>query len=178
VTVGDLERRAREFATEAHGGIGQRRKYTGAPYVEHPAAVAEVVRRFAGHDEGMLAAAWLHDVVEDTPRTIDDVRLACGEDVARLVGELTDVSRPADGNRARRKALDRVHLAGTSPRAKSVKLADLFDNARDIVAHDADFARVYLAEMRHLLPYLLGGDPQLWALAASACVRYPVDARP
>ena len=85
--------------------------------------------------------------------------------MAQLVDELTDVSRPGDGNRAARKAIDRAHLAAASPRAKTVKLADLTDNARDICRHDVGFGRVYLAEMEALLGVLGDGDAELLAKA-------------
>lgn len=62
--MGDLEERAREFATEAHKSIDQRRKYTNQPYIVHPLTVAELVRTVP-HTEEMIAAALLHDVVEE-----------------------------------------------------------------------------------------------------------------
>ena len=59
-------------------------------------------------------AAWLHDVVEDTPTLLEDVESAFGKSVAYLVDCLTDVSKPSDGNRAVRKEIDRQHLAKAS----------------------------------------------------------------
>jgi (p)ppGpp synthase/HD superfamily hydrolase len=159
-----LEARAAAFAAHHHARIDQRRKYTGHPYIEHPAAVAELVRSVP-HDEGMLAAAWLHDTVEDTGVTLLEISHVFGLTVATLVESLTDVSTPADGNRAARKAIDRAHTAHTSPRAKTVKLADLIDNSSTILEHDRDFARVYLQEKRLLLAVLRDGDPTLWARA-------------
>jgi (p)ppGpp synthase/HD superfamily hydrolase len=164
--MGDLEDRAKAFAATAHAAIDQRRKYTGEPYIEHPAAVVELVRSVP-HDEEMLAAAWLHDTVEDTGITIDFIRERFGETVAHLVGELTDVSRPEDGNRAARKAKDLAHSATTSPEAKTIKLADLIDNSRSIVERDPKFAEVYLAEKRALLEVLREGDPTLYKMARS-----------
>ena len=84
------------------------------------------------HDEAMLAAALLHDVVEDTPVTIEEIQEIFGADVASLVDDLTDVSKPEDGNRKFRKALDREHSAQSSARAQTVKLADLISNGVDI----------------------------------------------
>ena len=159
-----LELRAKAFATEAHSRAKQVRKYTAEPYVEHPAAVAELVRGVP-HTEEMLAAAWLHDTVEDTGVALSEIRLRFGDEVGGLVDWLTDVSKPADGNRAARKALDRAHSAVSPPAAKTVKLADLIDNSRSIVERDPDFATVYLAEKRLLLPLLKSGDPTLWAMA-------------
>lgn len=151
----NLIQRAREFATCAHQG--QRRKYTGNPYIEHPEAVAGWVTR-AGLGPEAIAAAWLHDVVEDCgvrPFLIDAY---FGSRVAKLVAMLTDTARLEDGNRAARKAIECRRLAKASPDAQSVKLADLIDNTASIVKHDPGFARVYLAEKRALLEVLTRGD--------------------
>ncbi len=163
----ELIERARAFAVERHRRIGHRRKYTDQPYELHLANVARKVAEVTDDPE-MIAAAWLHDVVEDTEATLADVERAFGRGVARLVSELTDVSRPGDGNRAQRKAIDRDHLARASARAKTVKLADLIDNCRDICRHDPDFARVYLEEMRALLEVLREGDRRLLREAHAA----------
>ena len=155
-----LEHKAEAVAADAHGKKGQVRKYTGEPYIEHPRAVVALVRSVP-HDEAMLAAAWLHDTVEDTDLTVADIERMFGTDVATLVDSVTDISRPSDGNRKVRKAIDRDHLAGASPRAKTIKLADLIDNSRSIVERDPDFAKVYLAEKRELLAVLTDGDETL-----------------
>ena len=65
--------RAAEFAKAAHEGIDQRRKYTNEPYIVHPQLVAEIVSSVTD-DEDMICAAWLHDVVEDTPVTLEEIR--------------------------------------------------------------------------------------------------------
>lgn len=162
--MSDLVERARDYATRAHQRIGQQRKYSKQPYHVHPEAVARLVASVSD-DAEMIAAAWLHDTVEDTPATLDDIEAAFGPAVAGLVEELTDVSKPGDGNRARRKAIDRQHSARASARAKTVKLADLIDNCSDITRHDRRFARVYLVEMAALLEVLGEGDPQLYRRA-------------
>jgi hypothetical protein len=82
-----------------------------------------------------------------------------------LVLNLTDASRPQDGNRKARKAIDRERLAHAPVSAKTIKLADLIDNASSIVEHDKNFARIYLAEKEALLEVLDDGDPTLLALA-------------
>jgi (p)ppGpp synthase/HD superfamily hydrolase len=109
----------------------------------------------------MIAAAWLHDTVEDTGVTIEVIRAEFGAEVAELVGWLTDVSRPEHGNRAHRKALDRAHSAMAPAEAQTVKLADLIANTRSIVAHDKAFAKTYLEEKRLLLAVMTKGDPTL-----------------
>ena len=159
-----MEERAKDFATRYHGSIDQRRKYTDEPYIMHPAAVVELVRS-VDHTEAMIAAAWLHDTVEDTPATLDEVERVFGGTVAALVEMLTDVSKPTDGNREKRKAIDRAHTAKASPEAKTIKLADLIDNTRSIVARDPKFAKVYLAEKALLLEVLREGDAELWKIA-------------
>lgn len=164
------EEKARDFATRWHASIGQLRKYSGEPYINHPAAVAELVRGVP-HDDAMLAAAWLHDVVEDTPCSIEDVEAEFGREVAALVGWLTDVSKPTDGNREKRKAMDREHTANAPPSAKTVKLADLIDNSRSILEFDPDFARVYIREKERLLVVLAEGDPVLHAMATQIVVQ-------
>mgnify|MGYP000037361304 CR=1 FL=1 len=141
---------ARVYATAAHAAVGQRRKYTDQPYIVHPARVAVTVAKFGGTDE-MIAAAYLHDVVEDTGVSIVDIQDMFGTDVALIVDGLTDVSKPEDGNRAVRKGIDATRLSLASKDAQIIKLADLIDNSDDIVANDPSFGKVFLKEKAHLL---------------------------
>jgi hypothetical protein len=166
----DLVHRAQAFATHAHQRINHRRKYTKAPYTDHLAATAKLVGTVTD-DPQTIAAAWLHDTVEDTTATIQDLQKQFGEEVAQLVLELTDVSTPSDGNRASRKAIDHQHLAAASPEAKTVKLADLINNCIDITRHDARFGVVFLQEMEALLGVLGAGDPALFILAQKTHTR-------
>jgi (p)ppGpp synthase/HD superfamily hydrolase len=155
---------ARIFATAAHAAVGQLRKYTNEPYIVHPAEVVSIVRSVP-HTPAMVAAAWLHDVVEDTGVTIETVRAEFGAEVADLVSWLTDVSRPEDGNRGHRKARDREHTAQAPAEAQTVKLADLISNTRSIMAHDPKFAVTYLEEKRALLAVMTRGDATLMEIA-------------
>ncbi|MDR3461719.1 MAG: HD domain-containing protein [Beijerinckiaceae bacterium] len=159
-----LEDRARSFATAAHESIDQRRKWTDEPYIVHPTAVAEIVRSVK-HDEAMIAAALLHDVVEDTGVPIAEIEDMFGSDVAELVGWLTDVATPADGDRATRKALNRAHSAAAPARAQTIKVADVIDNSRTVAALDPEFARVYLPEKAALVEVLDKADSALTAMA-------------
>lgn len=161
--------KALAYATEAHKG--QVRKYTGEPYIVHPIEVMETVRRVMDDPE-VQAAALLHDVVEDTPVSIKDIEDVFGPRVAALVSDLTDVSKPEDGNRATRKELDRQHSAKASPDAQSVKLADLISNSMSIVKDDPNFAKVYMKEKALLLGVLTKGNPQLFSLAAKIVENY------
>ncbi|HAT3691477.1 bifunctional (p)ppGpp synthetase/guanosine-3',5'-bis(diphosphate) 3'-pyrophosphohydrolase [Serratia marcescens] len=135
------------------------------PYIVHPQAVMELVRSVP-HTEEMLAAAWLHDTVEDTPTTLGDIDSHFGPKVAELVRMLTNVSHAEDGNRFERKNRDRRHSAAASPQAKTIKLADLIDNTRSLLDYDSHFAQTYLIEKQRLLEVLTEGDPTLWRQAS------------
>ena len=156
--MSELVERAVAFAEKAHKQ--QRRKYTHECYAVHLGAVAGLVRSVGGEPEA-VAAAWLHDVVEDTEVELEQIEREFGAHVSRLVQELTDVSTLADGNRAARKQVDRERLARASAEAQTVKLADLIDNARSITEHDPRFAKIFLAEMQALLEVLVSGDDHL-----------------
>lgn len=169
---------ARAYAAGAHAAVGQRRKYTGEPYVLHPIAVAGLVRE-AGGDEEMIQAALLHDVIEDTQVTEADLGYVFSARVVSLVVDLTDITDLSLGNRATRKRIERERWREKSPAAMTIKLADLIDNTRSIVEHDPGFARTYLREKVRLLEFLKGGDQPLYAhahfLAMDGVARLAVD---
>ena len=148
--------KARTFSVAAHAAVGQRRKYTGEPYSVHPVEVAGIVSTVTG-SESIIAAALLHDVLEDTQVTHDLLVAEFGAYIADLVLQVTDVSRPEDGNRAVRKAKDCEHIAQASPAGQTIKLADLISNTTSIVARDPEFARVYLLEKQAMLDVLTAG---------------------
>jgi len=160
----DLVARAATFATLAHKRIDHRRKYNNQPYDIHLRAVANLVESVT-KDAETIAGAWLHDMVEDTPATFYDIEKEFGLSVAQLVRDLTDVSKPSDGNRSERKAIDRDHLAQACPKAKTIKLADLIDNCQDICRNDPRFSRVFIAEAAALLEVLTEGDRRLYDMA-------------
>lgn len=156
--------RAYLFAKERHEG--QVRKYTGLPYIIHPVEVASFVS-LVSSDEKMIMAALLHDVVEDTDTKLYEIARMFGMTVANLVGELTKISIPSDGNRAVRKEIDRQHTASACADAKTIKLADVICNTRSVVEEDSKFARVYLPEKIELLKVLTEGDIILYRVALS-----------
>ncbi len=165
----NIVERARVFATAAHAAVGQKRKYTGEDYIVHPTEVAGIVRD-AGGTDAQIAAAYLHDVVEDTGVTIEQIEREFGTEITELVSYLTDVSKPSDGNRKVRKTIDRKHTAKAPAAAKTVKLADLISNTQSIVKYDMNFAETYLEEKMELLSVLQhGGDPVLWKQAHTLC---------
>tara|TARA_Y100000114_G_scaffold51739_2_gene47221 strand:- start:5111 stop:5614 length:504 start_codon:yes stop_codon:yes gene_type:complete len=144
--------KALKFATEAHQG--QVRKYTHEPYIVHPVEVSSLVKRHGG-SEVQQVAALLHDVVEDTDVTLDQISIKFGTQVADLVYWLTDQSKMEDGNRAVRKAIDRKHTFSAPHEAQFIKLADLISNSISIAEHDKGFAKVFLAEKQLILDGML-----------------------
>ena len=158
-----LVRMAQRFAQAAHGATGQVRRYTGEPYIEHPAEVVALLKRAGVTDDAMLAAAWLHDVVEDTRIELPDLHRAFGVLVAVLVGDLTDEVPLSAGNRAFRKSVECKRIAGALSTAKTIKCADLISNTRSIREHDQNFWPVYRAEALALLDVLRDcSHPALW----------------
>ena len=120
----------------------------------------------------MIAAAYLHDTVEDTKATFNDITNLFGQEVCDLVEMLTDVSDAHDGVRADRKAVDRAHTAKASPAAQTIKLADFIHNSESILEHDPRFAKVYMAEKSLLLDVLTDGDSILWHRASRIVADY------
>ena len=157
-----LINKAKMLAGKAHEG--QFRKYSGLPYIVHPIEVATIVQTVE-HSEEMIAAALLHDVVEDTDYSFEDIAKEVSPEVADLVKGLSDVSKPEDGNRKVRKAIDKDHLAEQNAEVQTIKLADVISNSQDIKANDPKFAKVYIEEMKALLEVLTKGDNTLYAKA-------------
>ena len=150
------------FAMCAHRK--QKRKYTDDPYAMHCESVARIVAEYTD-DEAVVAAACIHDVLEDTEVTAAELRDVFGERITLLVIEVTDASRLEDGNREVRKRIDRDHLARSSPEGATIKLADLIHNTSSIVKYDKGFARAYLKEKELLLEVLKHGNRALWERA-------------
>ncbi|MFL5752715.1 MAG: HD domain-containing protein [Bacteroidia bacterium] len=165
----DILQEIKEFAGKAHEG--QRRKYSPDPYIVHPIRVMEICTGYT--DElTVLAAALLHDVLEDTPLTAEELRNFLrplmgdekAEKTVRLVIELSDVYVKKDFpqfNRRKRKQLEAERMEKISPEAQLVKYADILDNSSEIAGDDPSFAGVYLRECRNLLKKMTKGDPGL-----------------
>lgn len=160
--MSELTLKAQWFAMGAHGE--QKRKYTGDPYWFHLDSVVKILMQNTSVTDEMLAAAWLHDVVEDTTFRIFDISIFFGKTIAELVNALTEPSHAA-GNRAQRKAIYNEQLANACPTVQTIKYADLIDNTSSIVERDPDFAKLYLEEKRILLPMIDKGCPKLYEIA-------------
>lgn len=161
--------KAAQFAAKCHEG--QFRKYNGAPYITHPIRVAG---RTATHElatEELVAAAFLHDVVEDCNISLGQIKPIFGEKVASYVFELTNLPKELrpEANRAERKRQDRERIATISREAKVVKLIDRIDNLREIDINE-DFAKKYADESMLLVKVLADADPVLASELEKTCV--------
>lgn len=150
------------FAKWAHRK--QKRKYTGAPYIEHPVEVMRLVASVP-HSKDMLVASLLHDTVEDCGVSYETIRLLFGYQVEQMVWYLTDPPKTKLLNRASRKAVDRWRLGLANPDTQTIKLADLISNTSTITMHDPKFAKVYLGEKEELLKVMVRGNSELYKLA-------------
>lgn len=122
--------KALRFSADKHSN--QRRKDAKAsPYINHPIQVAEILWRVGDvRDVSLLVASLLHDTIEDTATTPEEIRAEFGEDVLALVLEVTDDKRLP---KATRKQLQVEHAPHKSQNAKLLKLADKISNVQDIV---------------------------------------------
>jgi (p)ppGpp synthase/HD superfamily hydrolase len=158
------------FADQAHGD--QRRKYSNERYIFHPLRVMENCRNYTD-DMAVLAAALLHDVLEDTKVTREEMdnflREIMPEVMAArtldLVIELTDVYTKKNYpglNRRARKMREADRLAKISGDAQTIKYADIIDNVTNIFVNDPDFAVVFIQEGRYALRKMEKGDEELF----------------
>ena len=149
-----------EFAVRYHG---DQTRPTGAPYAEHLLEALEVLVRGAGvTDPGILQAAVLHDVVEDTPCTIDEVRRAFGGRVAELVAWVTKPDPEEGADRAAVKAAYLGRLQDAPDDAVLVKLADRASNVQTLRNLGLPKQRQYYAEtVTYIMP--LAAQREWWA---------------
>lgn len=155
----DIVKSAADFARAKHDG--QQRKYTGEPYFTHPSRVAAMVDA-RGATDCEIAAAYLHDVVEDCGVSLHEIKERFGQEVASLVGELTNTSKASGLPRATRKEMDRERLRSCSESAKRIKLCDRIDNLIDMaVTCDAPKFAVLYAEESELLGIAIGEADEL-----------------
>ncbi len=133
-----LETVAYWFAHNKHSG--QKRKYTGQPYILHPVAVRDILAEAGVTDSEVLCAALLHDTVEDTDATFEEIEKIFGREIMELVWYLTDYKLlQKEGNRATRKLITEIRLSRAPVGAVQIKLADMIDNAKDLSQNDPSF---------------------------------------
>ena len=123
-----LVEKADQLAERAHEG--QTRKESNKPYISHPRAVADILKEYGFADE-VVAAALVHDVVEDTAVSIDEIRRELGEEVAHLVEAVT-YDDSLSWEEKRHKYIEAVRQAPEG--AKAISIADKIHNARSLIA--------------------------------------------
>jgi guanosine-3',5'-bis(diphosphate) 3'-pyrophosphohydrolase len=160
------------FAAAAHQQ--QTRKYSDESYIVHPERVMKTCKVYL-NETAVLCGALLHDVLEDTPITYDDLRIflmtvmdqPTALQTLKIVDELTDKFTKSDYprlNRRLRREKEANRLAQVSSEAQTIKYADIIDNT-DVAQHDPDFARVYLKEASAVLQLMDKGNAELRAIA-------------
>jgi GTP pyrophosphokinase len=149
----DLVTRARDFCIRAHAG---QLRDDGRPYHTHPCAVADILREHGIDDADTLAAAYLHDVLEDTPTPRDRLAAEFGENVTRLVEELTNIGKPGRTFAEKHHALAKKART-MSDKAKLVKLADRLHNLLEVHVWKPErqqaYARVSIDLLEALKPW-------------------------
>lgn len=169
----EILEKVKDFADKAHGE--QKRKYSEDKYIVHPVRVMEICRPYAA-TLPVLAAALLHDVLEDTPVGKKDMHTFLSsvmepkdaEETTRLVAELTDVYTKAKHprwNRKKRKRKEADRIEQTSGDSQTVKYADIIDNCKEIVVRDPEFAGLFLFECKMLLTRIQKGNQELYQQA-------------
>jgi (p)ppGpp synthase/HD superfamily hydrolase len=163
-----LVERARAYATGAHAAVGQRHKQVQFPYATHLQSVAELVAD-SGGTPAMIAAAWLHDVVENTACTVNDLRMEFGDTVATIVDWLTDPAKDGD---AEARAKQHARLASAPAEAKTIKLADLIDNCSTVLKYKPEIVDAYLTDKEQVVQLVADGDGPLYEQAMSIIERW------
>lgn len=137
----EIIERAFRFAKKAHGGI---RRRSGEPYILHPIAVAKIASQEIGLGSTSICAAFLHDVVEDTDYTVEDIEQQFGPKIAELVSGLTKISGGIFGDKASLQAENFRKLLLTMSediRVVLIKIADRLHNMRTLgsMAHNKQY---------------------------------------
>jgi (p)ppGpp synthase/HD superfamily hydrolase len=125
--ISEQHQKAIEFAAMAHAG--QMRKKTTIPYISHPYIVATILQQ-QGCDEHVVIAGVLHDTVEDTPTTIEEIRREFGAPVADIVAAVTEPSKSLSWEYRKNYMIDSIKTA--SPEVKFVVCADKLHNLSSI----------------------------------------------
>lgn len=141
---------ARDFCIKAHEG---QKRDNGAPYSTHPIEVVEILRRHGVADDATLAAGYLHDVLEDTDVTVEQMRSEFGEEITGLVQELTNRGYPGRSFEEKHRTLAE-HARKMSDKAKAVKLADRLHNLSQMDVWPIERRQRYAAATVDLLEAL------------------------
>ena len=155
VSSGKMVVEAIDFATKMHEG--QVRKYTGEPYIEHPIAVADFVVAYMEEEDfteeeifTAMTIAVLHDTVEDTDATMEDIVELFNEEVAKGVWFLTKCPDYV-GNRRTRKKICEDRLSSAPLIVRLIKTFDMYHNSLTLERDDPKFYKVFMIESESLL---------------------------
>ena len=146
----ELITRAYHFAKQAHTGV---RRLSGEPYIMHPLAVARIVVKEIGLGSTSICAALLHDVVEDTEYTVEDIEHQFGPKIASIVDGLTKISGGVFGDQAKKQAENVRKLLLTMSddiRVMLIKLADRLHNMRTLSAQPIEKQHKIAAETQYI----------------------------
>lgn len=162
-----LVQRARSLARTAHAGQTYPPEIGKIPFEAHLGHVIGVLSRFEVDAPILHAAAWLHDVVEDTSVTLDVISntLGCSFDADQVVTIVRAVTDEPGANRAERKAKTYPKIAAAGPMAITVKLADRIANVESSIIGYPHFLEIYTNEHAGFTSALrlYGGPPSMWA---------------
>ena len=163
----DLVERAHEFCISAHAG---QTRDDGRPYHTHPQAVVDVLKSVGVADRDVLAAAYLHDVLEDTAVSADELALRFGPAVTDLVEELTNPDYPGRTFEEKHRMLaDKARRM--SDRARLIKLADRLHNLQNKQFRTAERQRRYAEVTAELLDALRPWPSEVLAERIQALIR-------
>ena len=157
------------FTDRSHGE--QMRKYSPERYIVHPMRVMKMVSEYT-QDPSVLSAAILHDVLEDTAVSKQELKTFLyslmedhqADKALNIVVELTDIytkENYPEYNRRKRKRLEADRIWKASGESHTIKYADIIDNVPEITANDPDFAARFLVECRDLLFHMKKGVKEL-----------------
>jgi hypothetical protein len=163
------------FAEKAHAG--QVRKYDHEKYILHPVRVMELCREVT-NELSILAAALLHDILEDTKvskgqlkefleNTMDHAQ---AQYTFQLVTEMTDIYVKdcyPGWNREKRKAKESERIEKTSSASQTIRYADIIDNCDGLSEYDTEFTELFVLECKDLLTKIPKGDPTLYQRATA-----------
>ena len=154
------------YATAAHAAAGNKRRHTGDPYIVHPKAVVDELCLHWNHNglhvtSAMISAAWLHDVVEDTKVTVEDLIVQFGQPIGGLVAELTK-SQDKSKSKLVRTNIEAERLRSISPDAQNIKCCDIISNLRDFVIQgDDEQTQRYMHKVTKYLNCMVDADQNL-----------------
>ena len=142
--------KAYDYSQKMHEG--QVRKFSGLPYFSHPKGVARIIEQLT-NDEILVIVALLHDVVEDTDATLEDIEQLFNKEVSSLVGEVTS-RRLKNGER--KADYLKIKMLNMTPKALTIKLADRFHNVKYLEGDNVhlSFIKKSYKETREIINFL------------------------